>query len=380
MTTKEKAVNSVENIPIESKGKQGRKAGAIPFPRNSLNDALRVAKSIWNDNAGRPFPLGDLATKLGYSPTTGNFRDLLRSAERYGLTEGTWVQDTTKTIALSSVGMSIVAPKVGEDPNAYIRNALETPEVFKGFLNSINGRVIPPEDVCKSTLIRDHHIIREDIDACYAILMKNIQELNLSQPNTQGTPYLRLDKLSATQLTIPTKQEEGETTGDLVQEITTEIPPVVPEIPTKQIPKQIFVAHGKNTKPLEQLEKILNKFKVNYKVAVEEPHSGRPVSTKVAELMKNCTSGIFIFTADEKTIDLDGNEVWRPSDNVVYELGAASVLYGNKIVIFKESEVKFASDFSDLGYISFEKDKLDAKASDLMMELITLGFVQLTPT
>src|SRR5207245_1798747 len=223
------------------------------------------------------------ATKLDYSPTTGNFRDLLRSAERYGLTEGTWVQDTTKTITLSNFGMSIVAPKVGEDPNAYIRNALETPEVFKGFLNSINGRVIPPEDVCKSTLIRDHHILREDVDACYTILMKNIQELNLSQPNTQGTPYLRLDKLSATQLIIPTKQEEGETTRDLIQETPIETPPVLQEVPTKQIPKQIFVAHGKNTKPLEQLEKILNKFKVNYKVAVEEPHSGRPVSTKVAE-------------------------------------------------------------------------------------------------
>ncbi len=380
MTVKEKSVNSVENIPIESKSTRGRKAGAIPFPRNSLTDALRVAKSIWNDNAGRPFPLGDIASKLNYSPTSGSFRDLIRSAERYGLTEGTWVQDTTKTIALSSLGMSIVAPKVDEDPNAYMRKALETPEVFKEFLNSVNGRVIPPEDVCKSTLIRDSHILREDVDACYAILNKNIQELKLSQPNTQGTPYLRLDKLSATLLTSPTIQEGGETTEKGSEEVPTQLPIVVSETPTKQIPKQIFVAHGKNTRPLEQLEKILNKFKVNYKVAVEEPHSGRPVSTKVAELMKNCTSGIFIFTADEKTIDSEGNEIWRPSDNVVYELGAASVLYGNKIVIFKESDVKFASDFSDLGYISFEKDKLDAKAADLMIELINLGFVQLTPT
>lgn len=379
MTAKEKSINSVETMPIESKKKQGRKAGAIPFPRNSLTDALRVAKSIWNDNAGRPFPLGDIASKLNYSPTSGGFRDLIRSAERYGLTEGTWVQDTTKPIALSSLGMSIVAPKVDEDPNAYMRKALETPEVFKEFLNSVNGRVIPPEDVCKSTLIRDSHILREDVDACYAVLNKNIQELKLSQPNTQGTLYLRLDKLSAIQLTSSTIQE-GETIEQAIEETPTQPPNIVPETPTKQIPKQIFVAHGKNTKPLEQLEKILNKFKVNYKVAVEEPHSGRPVSTKVAELMKNCTSGIFIFTADEKTIDSEGNEIWRPSDNVVYELGAASVLYGNKIVIFKESDVKFASDFSDLGYISFDKDKLDAKAADLMIELINLGFVQLTPT
>jgi predicted nucleotide-binding protein len=96
--------------------------------------------------------------------------------------------------------------------------------------------------------------------------------------------------------------------------------------------------------------------------------------------MKNCTSGIFIFTADEERGDANGNKVYRPSDNVVYELGAASVLYGNKIVIFKEEDVTFASDFSDIGYISFEKDRLDAMAADLMMELINLGFMQLTPT
>ena len=69
-----------------------------------------------------------------------------------------------------------------------------------------------------------------------------------------------------------------------------------------------------------------------------------------------------------------------PSQNVVYELGAASVLYGKKIVILKEDTVSFASDFSDLGYISFEKDNLDAKTSDLILELINLGFMQLTPT
>ncbi|MDE2591149.1 MAG: nucleotide-binding protein [Patescibacteria group bacterium] len=379
MTVKEKTTNSTENIPLESKSSRGRKAGAIPFPRNSLLDALRVPKSIWDDNAGRPFPVGDLASKLGNSPTSSGFRDLVRSASRYGLIEGSWVQDVTKPIALSNLGMSIVAPKIGEDVNAYMRQALEMPEVFKGFLGAVNGRVIPPADVCKSSLIRDQHVLREEVDDCYEVLRKNIEELKLAQDTPQGKSYLRLDKLSSTQLIVQTEQE-GETTEDVTEEIPIQPPATIPDTQTKQIPKQIFVAHGKNTKPLEQLEKILNKFKVNYKVAVEEPHSGRPVSTKVADLMKNCTSGIFIFTADEKTIDAEGNEIWRPSDNVVYELGAASVLYGSKIVIFKESDVKFASDYSDLGYISFEKDKLEAKAADLMIELINLGFVQLTPT
>ena len=96
--------------------------------------------------------------------------------------------------------------------------------------------------------------------------------------------------------------------------------------------------------------------------------------------MRDCTSGIFIFTADEETNDAQGNKVLRPSDNVVFELGADTVLYNEKIVIFREEGVSFGSDFTDFGHITFEKDKLDAKAFDLMKELIGLGFLQVTPT
>ena len=61
--------------------------------------------------------------------------------------------------------------------------------------------------------------------------------------------------------------------------------------------------------------------------------------------MDACTAGIFIFTADEKFTDADGKDVWRPRENVVFELGAGSYKYGTKIVVFKETPVKFPSDF-----------------------------------
>ena len=62
---------------------------------------------------------------------------------------------------------------------------------------------------------------------------------------------------------------------------------------------RVFVAHGKNRTPLEQLKKALDTFKVIYAIAVDEPNKGRPISKKVATLMRDqCSSGIFIFTAD----------------------------------------------------------------------------------
>jgi predicted nucleotide-binding protein len=142
-------------------------------------------------------------------------------------------------------------------------------------------------------------------------------------------------------------------------------------------PVQVFVAHGRSLKPLDQLKKILNEWQVPFVVAVDEPNAGRPIPEKIADLMKECSAGIFIFSADEEFTDSSGTQIFRPSQNVIYELGAAGLLYGRKIVVFRESGVSFPSDFSDLGFIDFERDALDAKAMDLLRELIALKAVKL---
>ncbi|HQQ28019.1 MAG TPA: nucleotide-binding protein [Syntrophales bacterium] len=140
----------------------------------------------------------------------------------------------------------------------------------------------------------------------------------------------------------------------------------------------IFVAHGKNKKPLEQLKKILEQFRIPYKVALEEPNLGHPISSKVRQVMESCNCAILIFTAGEEFKDKNGNQIWRPSENVVYELGASGYLYDNRLVIMKQEEVTFPSNFSDIGYISFEKDKLDAKAMDILKELIGFDIIRVT--
>jgi predicted nucleotide-binding protein len=135
--------------------------------------------------------------------------------------------------------------------------------------------------------------------------------------------------------------------------------------PTPARPCAIFLGHGKSKKPLDQLIKTLDQYGIPHKQAVEEANRGRPISQKVAETMRECGAAILIFSADEKFTDEDGDEIWRPSENVVNELGAASVLYDNRIIIFKESSVTLATNYRDIGYIEFEKDALDAKVNEL---------------
>jgi hypothetical protein len=60
----------------------------------------------------------------------------------------------------------------------------------------------------------------------------------------------------------------------------------------------------------------------------------------------------------------------------VYERGAASILYENRIVIVKEKGVSFPSEFRDLGYIEFEEDQLVAELGALFSELVGLDILE----
>lgn len=184
-----------------------------------------------------------------------------------------------------------------------------------------------------------------------------------------GTPPLHPQIIKTTER-VPEHKEREE--GPLDEEVEQPPPPPL------TLGQGIFVAHGKNKKPLEQLKRILDQFRIPYRVAVDEPSLGRPISGKVRDIMKSCNCAILIFSADEELKDRDGNTIWRPSENVVYELGATAFLYDNRIVIMKEEGVTFPANFRDIGYISFDKDQLDAKALDIIKELIGFGIVKVS--
>jgi predicted nucleotide-binding protein len=144
-------------------------------------------------------------------------------------------------------------------------------------------------------------------------------------------------------------------------------------------PGAIFLGHGKKRGPLDKLQKILDKFKVPYKVVVDTANLGRPIPEKVKDIMEECNSAILIFTRDEEFRDAEGNELWRPSENVVYELGAASFAYEDRVVILKEKGITFPTNFNSVGHIEFDEDGIEAKAVDILMELVGFGLVTVTP-
>lgn len=361
-------------IKMEQKNKAYERKANRSFPKHLLEEAMTIAQEIQDKNAGKPMKRLLVADAIGRKPTSVQFRDLLSSSFKYGLTIGT---EKAEFIELTELGKNLTKPTSPEIGMEAKQNAVTFPGLFKNIYNHYKDSKFPRGTFFENNLEVQFKVPREYVQEVAKLLEANGKFAGVIR-NISGSPHIIFDDLSKQQKEKDdpsTIEENGEQkTIESSKEKTHLIP--TKEKQEKETLKPIFVAHGKNKKPLEQLKKILDQFKIPYKIAIDEPHSGRPISKKVKETMRECGSAIFIFSESGEPID--GEKV-LPNINVVYELGAASVIYDDKIVIFKEEKVNLPSDFSDLGYISFSEDNLEAKAMDLLKELIQLGFVKIAP-
>ena len=323
-----------------------------------------------------------LANAIQKKPASSDFKVLLSSALKYGLTTGT---EKSETIALTELGGSVTRPRDATEGATALKSAALQPELLHRIYEHYNNGKLPQGDFFLNVLERDFKVPRDRCQECSDLVSENGQLVGIVQ-ELQGTLYVILEGEPAGAPSEGQPKDEagqGEEEGgraeeEGVQEESTP-PPASKAEASSRSERYIFIAHGKNRKPLEQLEKVLKQFGIPYKVAVDEPQMARPISVKVAQIMRACHSAILIFTADEEYKTPDDETIWRPNQNVIFELGAASMLYENRIVIFKEEGLDFPTDFRDIGYISFEKDKLDAKGVDLVQELIALKLVKVQP-
>ncbi len=353
----------------KEKMKSDRKA-TRPFPSHTLEEALAIAQAIQEKYAGKPIKRALLAGAVGFSAESSGYRVLLSSSYKYGLTEGT---EHAVDVSLTTLGRRITKPTSQAEKEAALKEGALKPDLLGRIYKHYDNERLPSGQFFWNTLEQQFGVPAEHTQELEGLLMKNGKFTGLVQ-DAGGAPYVFLSGAGAAPSLSEEEAEPEE--KERVALAPPHPPSAAPPAPPK--PGWIFVAHGKNRTPLEQLKRVLDSFKVPYKVAVDEPHSGRPISEKVANIMRECSAGIFIFTADEEFYEKGGSPIYRPSENVVFELGAGSMQYGNKMVIFKQDGVSFPTDFRDLGYISFEMDRLDAKASELVKELIGFGILKVS--
>ncbi|MGD1106159.1 MAG: TIR domain-containing protein [Terracidiphilus sp.] len=350
--------------------------GGADFPKHSLQAALRVPQALEGKNSGNPMAPTDVAIAIDKSPGSSDFRVLLSSSIKYGLSMGSYNQSK---VALTPLASDIVAPTSDEARNKALFQSALTPSLFKRIFEAYRGRKVPDMQFFQNALVRDFGVVRDQAAKCAAIFYENAEFLGLVRQATTGK-WLASEPTGIATMEAPEESEDGGDENAQLHATEQQRSPLqdpgdlrAPTVPPAK--NAIFIGHGKNRAPLQQLEKFLLEFKIPHRVVVDEANKGRPISQKVAESMHECGAAIIIFTADEEFKDLNGQVIFRPSENAIFELGAASALYGSRVVIFKEVGVTFPTNFRDIGYIEFEKDRLDAKVSELFRELIAFKLI-----
>jgi predicted nucleotide-binding protein len=349
---------SLSNKPNDRESGTGKPSG---FPRNSLEDTLVIAEAIHDKNAGNPWPPMDVAQAIGASPGSSVFRDTLSSSYKYGLTTGAFNQPR---VALTSLGTSIVQPTSPEARSHALWEAALNPQAFKSIFGYFKGKKLPDSPFFENTLTREFGIAKEHAPECVTTFVQNVEFVGLVRQLPTGK-WLGSDIASTPQETLASAPEAAD--PSVVQEIESDLGAAElvarrvahPTVESEPAVTSVFLAHGRNKKLLEQVKQVVTFGQLVPVVAEERETTAIPVPDKVIKDMHSCQAGIIIVSADARVPDGSGGETYRINENVLIEIGAATVLYKKKVILLWDKRIAVPSNLQGLYRCEFEGDTLD---------------------
>ncbi|GAH57960.1 unnamed protein product, partial [marine sediment metagenome] len=257
--------------------KKKRKKTSLKYPKFSLLKSLEIAKSIMDNNAGKPYDRLSLAKSLGQSPGSSKYRMQITSSGKFGLTKGGY---NAPKISLTPLAISILRPKSEEEKENGLKEALFNIDFYKKIFNKYNKSKVPNKQLFKNTLLREFDIPQDVTEQCYKLIMENAKELNILQ-EISGSSWVNLDKFGD-KGTI----EEGihEAIGVSIEKVESkekEIKKIITKDELlKELKPNVFISHSKNMKILEQIKQILDFGQYDYLIAEEEETTAIPIPEK----------------------------------------------------------------------------------------------------
>jgi len=161
--------------PLPTTNKEPAKGKPWTFPKNTLEDSIRVAKAIEEKNAGNPMHASVLSKATGFKkPNDWRFLDLVRSANQYGLVSGA---GAAATVSMEKTGQDIVAPGSPSQRQAALLAAFNNVQDFKAVAEFYGGKKIPEDEFFINTLTRQFGIPRDRVDTFAEIFIANLSFL-----------------------------------------------------------------------------------------------------------------------------------------------------------------------------------------------------------
>ncbi|MFE9919824.1 hypothetical protein ACFYPG_32175 [Micromonospora sp. NPDC005553] len=143
------------------------------FPAATFEDALDLAKAIYEYGAGKPVRRLTLFDSLGKSPDSGPTRQLVTNSAKYHLTTGGY---SAEHLSLTEDGLLAVADDVTPSTKARARFklAIEQIEVFNTLFQTYNGNRLPAQAVLMDKA-RDLGVPDDDLTKCIETFTVNMK-------------------------------------------------------------------------------------------------------------------------------------------------------------------------------------------------------------
>ncbi len=324
-----------------------------PYPSYTLEDALGVAEAIHRVNAGLPFDRELLAGALGTTPKSSAFTMRLNASATYGLTQGGY-NDTD--IRITELGECAVASADAESACA-IAAAAMNPEIFGKFYEMLDGKRLPEDTYVHSLLQRELGVPAGLVKECLRIIRSNGAFAGIIA-DEGGAQTVRLGNLSA----------------------PTTVSPEPPDSPRQQTPSpisaprtagasKIFIGHIGASDAARFVASMLDGFGILSDSPSTADYTGLMLQAQAVDAMRSSSAAILIFGG--------APDIKAARDKMLMLLGAASVLFDNRVVIFHETGADLDISLDDLNDVGFEPGRPVESGLGLLAALQKAGAVSI---
>ena len=337
-----------------------------PYPTYTLEDALEIADTIQNANAGLPFERALLAGALGTTPKSSAFTMRLNASAAYGLTQGGY---NDAEIRLTPLGQAAVAEDDGRRKRARAEAAM-TPGVFGKFYELLDGKRLPEAAAAQSILRREQGVAESLTEECLSILIANGEYAGILHEENGGA-IVRIGARSQPQSgAAQASHDEAEQVG--LAPPATPAPSASDEDAAQEDEREgkVFVGHVGESEAARFVASMLEQFGI----PIAKPDfgvDGRPAAlSRAAGEMKTAGAAALVFAG--------GSHSQAARDGMLCLLGACLALYGERVVIFHETDAVAGLNLDGLSCVGFEPERIAESGLGLLMGLHKAGVVSVS--
>ena len=336
-----------------------------PYPTYTLKDALSVARTIYDVNAGLPFDRELLAGALGTTPKSSAFTMRLNASAAYGLTEGGY---NDPDIRLTDLGTTVFDSNGDTERRRAVIQAAMNPETFGRFYELFDGRRLPQSTYLHSILHRELGVRADLAEECLGILRDNGEFAGIIS-EAEGEYLVNLP--------TPESPPQGDVTSGRIgterqtpYETSNEFDAPAPMQQADDLKKGIFIGHIGDSIAANYVASMLDEFSILSTSSRIPDDDTLLVPKETSKAMRESSAAVLVFPS--------GDNAWASRDKMIGMLGAASVLFDDRVVMLHEDGARMNLSLDGFNRIDFDRERPGESSMNLLVALHKAGVINVS--